>query len=60
MHYILRSTTINSVWSEEGLPQQGKESIIVPIYKRDDKIQCSNYRGISLPIRYKILSNILV
>jgi hypothetical protein len=45
----------------EELPQQWKESMIVPIYKKGSKTDCSNYRGISqLPTTYKILSNILV
>jgi hypothetical protein len=45
----------------EELPQQWKESIIVPIYKRVDKTDSKNYRGISLlSTAYKILSNILL
>jgi len=43
------------------LPEEWKESIILPIYKKGDKIDCSNYRGTShLPTTYKILPNILL
>jgi len=43
------------------VPKEWKESIIVPIYKKDDKTDCSNYRGTSLlPTTYKILYNILL
>jgi sorting nexin-29 len=46
---------------KEELPEQWKEYIIVPIYKKGDRMDCSNYRGISLlSTSYKILSNILV
>jgi hypothetical protein len=42
------------------LPQQWKESIIVPIHEKGDKTDCNNDRGISpLSTAYKILSSIL-
>jgi len=51
----------NPIWNKKELPQQCKESIIIPIYKKGDKTDCSNYRGISLlPTPYKIVSNFLV
>jgi hypothetical protein len=50
-----------NVRNKEDLPQQWKESIIVSIYKRGDKTDCSNYRRKSLlPTTHKILSNILL
>jgi hypothetical protein len=52
---------INSVWNKEELPDQWKESIIVPIHKKGDKTDCNNYRGISLlSTSYKIVTNILL
>ena len=52
---------IISIWNKEELPEEWKESIIVPIYKKGDKTDSSNYWGISLlPTKYKILSNILL
>jgi hypothetical protein len=33
---------------KEELPDQWKESIIVPVHKKDDKTDCNNYRWISL------------
>jgi len=50
-----------SVWSKEELPEEWKESIIVPFYKNYDKTDCSHYKGILLlPTTYKILSSILL
>jgi hypothetical protein len=50
-----------SILNKEELPQQWKESIIISIYKKGDKTDCNNYRGISLlSTAYKILSNILL
>jgi hypothetical protein len=39
---------INSIWNKEELPEEWKESIIVLIYKKGDKTDCSKCRGISL------------
>ena len=39
---------INSIWNKEELPEQWKESITVPIYKKGDRTECNNYRGVSL------------
>jgi hypothetical protein len=36
----------NSVWNKEELPQQWKDSIIIPVYKKGNKTDCSNYGGI--------------
>jgi len=40
------------VWNKEELPEEWKESIILHIYKKDDKIDCGNYRGMSLLSTY--------
>jgi hypothetical protein len=45
----------NSVWNKKELQKQWKESDIVPIYKKSDKMM-SSYQGISLLwTRYKTL-----
>jgi hypothetical protein len=38
---------ICSIWNKEELPQQWKESTIVPIHKKGDITDCNNYQGIS-------------
>jgi predicted nucleic acid-binding protein len=38
---------ISYCWNKEELPEEWKDSIIVPVYKKGDKTDCSNYRGIS-------------
>jgi hypothetical protein len=59
---ILRSEIhklINSIWNKEVLPDHWKEPIIVPIHRKGDKSDCSNYRAMSLlPTSYTVLSNI--
>lgn len=49
------------IWNEEQIPEAWKESIIIPIHKKGDKLKCTNYRGISLiDSAYKVLSNIML
>ena len=38
---------INSIWNKEDMLEKWKESIIVPISKKGDKRECSDYRDIS-------------
>jgi hypothetical protein len=55
------NTLIISILNKKELPEEWKESIVVPIYKKSNKTDCSNYRGISLlPPTYKMLSNNLL
>ena len=52
---------IISIWNKQELPEEWKESIMVPIYEKGDKTYCNNCRNISLlPTTYKSLSNILL
>ena len=36
------------IWNKEELSQEWKEPIIIPVYKKDDEMDCNNYRRISL------------
>lgn len=48
------------VWSDEAMPDDWKEGIVCPFFKKGDMFQCQNYRGITLlNAAYKILSVIL-
>jgi hypothetical protein len=52
---------INSIRNKKVLPDQWKDSIIVPIHKKGNKTDCINYRGISmLSYTYNILTSILL
>jgi hypothetical protein len=47
---------ISSIWGKEELPDQWKESINIPVYKKCDKADFSSYRGISLLSPFDVVS----
>jgi len=52
---------MNTIWEQEEIPEAWRISIICPIHKKGDIMECENYRGISLlNTSYKLLSNILL
>jgi hypothetical protein len=51
---------INTIWETEQMSQEWGTAIICPIYKQSYKLECPNYRGISLlKVTYKIFTNLL-
>lgn len=48
---------ILKVWEEEKMPEEWKKGLIIPIYKKGDRRDCRNYRGITLlNVTYKVFS----
>jgi len=45
---------INSICNKEKLPEEWNESIVVPICKKGDKTDCSNFRRTSLCQLYTV------
>jgi len=49
------------IWDEETVPEEWKKAVIVPIYKKKDKLDCNNYRGVSLQCHCsKIFTSIIL
>lgn len=48
---------IQEIWRKEEMPREWKEAIICPLFKKGEKENCENYRGIALlSVLYKILA----
>ena len=52
---------VRQIWKEERIPEEWKETIIVPIHRKGGRDRCENYRGIAIGnAAYKILANIIL
>jgi hypothetical protein len=40
--------SIMDIWEKEYVPKEWRKSIICPVYRKGDKLECMNYRGIAL------------
>jgi hypothetical protein len=52
---------VRQIWEDQRIPEEWKETIIDPIYKKEHRDSCKNYRGTALGnAAYKILANIIL
>jgi len=53
--------SVVKIWKQEKISCEWSEGILCPIYRKGDRKQCNNYRGISLRnITHKNLCNIII
>jgi hypothetical protein len=45
---------VREIWEEGRIPEEWKETIIVPIYKKEDRGRCENYKILASIIFEKI------
>jgi hypothetical protein len=51
---------IQQAWTNETLKRSCTEGVLCPVYKKGDKLDCKNYRGICLlNVTYKVFAKIL-
>jgi hypothetical protein len=51
---------IQQAWTSETQPRSWNEGLLCPVYKKGDKLDCKNYRGICiLNVTYKVFAKIL-
>jgi hypothetical protein len=55
-----QSAVIQQAWTSEILPKSWTKGVLCPVYKKGDKLDCKNYRGICLlNVTYKVFAKIL-
>lgn len=51
---------VRQIWNKEEMPDEWRRALVCPIHKKGDKMNCTNYRGISLlNVTYKVFSRVL-
>ena len=51
---------VNVAWKAGYVPEDWRKALVIPVHKKGSKIQCTNYRGISLlSIPGKVYARIL-
>ena len=51
---------ISKIWDEEKLSEEWMDGVVCPIYKKGDKLDCCNFRGITfINAAYKVLQQVL-
>ena len=56
----LHTLTVN-VWECEKVPKELRDGIFIPLHKKENKLICDNYRGISLlSVAGKVLSQVIM
>jgi sorting nexin-29 len=51
---------VTNIWTKEKMPNEWNLTFICPIYKKGEKSECNNYRGISLlNTVYKIIAAVI-
>jgi len=48
------------IWDEEHFPQDWKKAVIAPLHKKNDKLCCDNYRGISLLSHCEVMAKVIL
>jgi hypothetical protein len=57
---VRRIDMLKEIWNKEQMPPDWSVGFLCPVYKKGDRRECENYRGITLlSCMYKVMSSII-